>query len=74
MLFDEDLTPWLLEINSAPSLVISRGSETDRILKPSVVEATLRIVTAHNSNRDPTEAELNLFRPLQFENATEPNR
>ena len=67
VMFDSKLRPWLLEINSAPSLVLSRGSESDRALKLPLVEAAMRIAFAQSCGRAPTAEERGLFQPVRFD-------
>lgn len=65
-MFDADLRPWLLEINSAPSLVLSRGSDSDKALKLPLVEAAMKIAFAQSCGHEPTVEERGLFHPLDF--------
>lgn len=42
VLIDEDLRPWLIEVNSSPSLAIS--NELDRAVKSELIKDTIRLV------------------------------
>ena len=41
-MIDEQLKPWLIEVNSSPSLWM--GSKFDRNLKKKVIEDTIRLL------------------------------
>lgn len=46
ILFDDTLTPWLLEVNAMPSMVIS--SESDKQMKTALLEDTFNIIDLEN--------------------------
>lgn len=67
VMFDENRRPWLLEINSAPSLVLSNGSESDRALKIPLIRSALKIAYAHSNGKSPSVEDSGLFQPLDFQ-------
>ncbi|PFH34965.1 Tubulin-tyrosine ligase family protein [Besnoitia besnoiti] len=49
ILVDEDLKPWLIEVNSSPSM--GQEQEADRRIKPRLIEDTLRLVNPLSYDR-----------------------
>merc|ERR1712129_315569 len=49
-MIDRDLKAWLIEVNAGPSF--SASSDTDRLLKFSVLSDCLDVVTASSSEQD----------------------
>ena len=50
VILDEELKPWLIEVNACPAL--SRENDLDSIVKGSLIEDTLKIVSPPNYNRE----------------------
>lgn len=64
VIVDHALQPWLLEINSDPSLSVNKLSKADASIKKNVVKHCLLMVSAIQSGRDPSAAEVGGYRVL----------
>jgi len=59
ILIDDNLKPWLIEINASPSL--STTTETDRILKMQVINDAFNIVVPPDWGEEPHKHGANTF-------------
>jgi len=59
ILIDDNLKPWLIEINASPSL--STTTETDRILKMQVINDAFNIVVPPDWGEDASKHGANTF-------------
>eukprot|EP01138_Halocafeteria_seosinensis_P000787 gb/GECG01000808.1/.p1 GENE.gb/GECG01000808.1/~~gb/GECG01000808.1/.p1 ORF type:complete len:717 (+),score=115.40 gb/GECG01000808.1/:1-2151(+) len=70
VLLDDNLTPWLIEVNASPSL--SATTEADRRMKSSIVSDMLDIVIPETTPKVPVRSEISEPRPRPTINGDEP--
>ena len=66
ILIDQNLKPWLVEVNASPSL--STTTENDRIIKTNLMQDTFRIVVPPDWTEDNSKHGANMCRETKIGN------